>query len=460
MKKFNLYASSVLFTFFIVGCVVGPRFSSPKIDSPPSYIYGDSMNVDTLVGMQWWHSFGDPTLDSLIERAMDSSLNLRQVATRVQQSRLKMLSARAALWPTLALDASASFKGGSNSKPTSGYSASLAIGWDLDFWGRSRLLADAASSTYRATEADYSAVMLSLCAQVATTYFSILQYEQSLNIATSTYASRIESLKLMDSMYFYGMTSGVDLQQAEASAYVARSAVEQYRRAAHQSLLALNVLLSENPTPMLHPPFSRTNVEFPDAPCCIPEGLPSDLLERRPDIIQAYWQYKAAFDQIGVAVANRLPSISIGGSGGIAGAFTGGIVPLAWSTLGSLAMPILNWGTNKRNVEIARQGALAAQLGYRSAMISALSEVEQALVAIRTYELELQSAEQALQASEIAQKLTQELYNSGTVAYLDVLDADRTLFSAQITYAETHQAYLSSFVALYKALGGGYSSTY
>lgn len=446
-----------LTSLFMTGCVVGPKYSAPKLNMPSYYVYGDSLNRDSLVCKTWWRCFGDSTLDSLIQRAVDSSLNLQQAAIKVQQSRLRMLSARAALWPSVALDASASIGGSTGNRPSNAYGVGVSIGWDLDFWGRTRLLYDAQKSTYQATQADYAAVMLSLTAQVATSYFSLLQYEQSMAIASSTYASRMESLKLMDSMYFYGTTSGVDLQQAEASASVARAAVEQYRRAAQQASLSLNILLSENPTVMLHPPYARPNAMFPVPPRYEPEGLPSTLLERRPDVIQAYWQYKAAFDQIGVAVADRLPSISIGGKGGLSGAFSGGVVPLAWSALGSLAAPILNWGTNKRNVEIARQGAQSAMLNYRQTMIAALGEVEQSLVAIRTYRLELDASAAALESSRQAQELTRQLYNSGAVAYLDLLDADRTLFSAQIQYAQTYQSYLASYVSLYQALGGGYT---
>lgn len=326
------------------------------------------------------------------------------------------------------------------------------IAWDIDLWGKIRRQIEAAGASFQATEYEVYAIVQTLAADVATTYFTALSYKEALRIAENTYASRQGSQVLMDSMYKYGYISEVDLSQSRASMATAGATVEQYRRALEQSVLALNLLLGENPTPI-------DIGELPSVELTIPTGIPSALLERRPDVMQAYYGVKQANALIGVAVANRLPSLSLTGDGGFVKTIVDGASsgrPVAWSGAAQIIAPILNWGTLRRNEKIARMQTEQAVIGYEQSMLNAMNEVEQSLVAIDTYGREVSQSAVMVSSSKVAGNLTRELYRSGSASYLDVLDADRTLLSAQLQYVQTVNNRLASYVTLYKALGGGW----
>lgn len=442
----------------MTGCMVGPNFKSPQVKLPSAYIYQDSLSAAEyaaqVVDARWWQSFGDRTLDSLVEVAIKGNRNLAVTLSNIEQARLKAQSARAELLPTLSLAANASASYTYMGKVNQQYSLMPQVQWDLDLFGKIRRMAEAANANYLATEYGYRAALISLVSEVATTYFSLLQYDRSLEIAEATYASRRESMSMMDSMFCYGMSSAVDLEQARASTATAKAAVEQYQRAVRQTALAMNLLLGENPQKVL-----RGKLYDQVADIEIPVGLPSSLLERRPDVMQAYYTVAAANASIGVAVANRLPSISLTGEGGLLASFVRDVSsgkPLAWSATAGLVQPLLNWGNNKRAVKIAQEQTKVATLEYEQSVLSAINEVEQALVAIDTYKRQLNSLHEIVLSSSHAQFLTGELYKSGVASYLDVLDADRTLFNAQTSYTQAVQSYLASYVSLYKALGGGW----
>lgn len=256
----------------------------------------------------------------------------------------------------------------------------------------------------------------------------------------------------MDSMYRYGAISDLEVQQAKASLMAAGTAVDQYTRALSQSTLALNLLMGENPTKLELGTLSPVVLD-------IPVGLPSSLLERRPDVMQAYYGVQQANAMIGVAVANRLPSLSLTGQGGVATTIINDIAtgkPLSWSAAAGIVAPLLNWGTLRRNEKIARIKTEQAVLGYEQAVLKSINQVEQALVAVSTTNDELEQSGQMVESSRKAENLTSQLYRVGEVSYLDQLDADRTLFSAQIQQIELINSQMANYVTLYKALGGGW----
>lgn len=445
-----------LLPILMYSCVVGPNFKSPEVKTPQKYIYDSLTKADTTssITLNWWANFGDTTLSQLIRMAIDSNKNLAIAASKVEQARLKARSAKMENLPKLNFSLGADLDYVYSTKLSQQYSAMIGITWDIDLFGKYARMSEAAINSYFATEYGRRAAQLALSAEVATNYFALLQYKKSYEIASHTYKSRYESLILMDSMYKYGMISLVDLEQARASTMTAKTSQEQYDRAVKQTMLAINLLLSDTPKEV-----AVSDVYDHEIALKVPVGLPSSLLERRPDVMQAYYNAASANANIGVAIANRLPSLSLTGQGGILASLernTTSGMPIGWSAAGSLLQPILNWGNNKRAVDIARQETLAANLNYQQTALNALNETELALVAVDTYNRELMAQKTVLDASLKAKSLTQELYKTGSASYLDLLDADRTLFQAQTLYWQTMQNYLSAYVSLYKALGGGW----
>lgn len=455
MKKLTL----IILPVIMIGCVVGPNFKNPPVETPPKFAYDTLVKADSnaVISIQWWESFGDTILTQLIDTAIKNNKNLAIALSNVEQARLKAKSVKAEMLPTFGINIGASYNYQYNTKLTQQYSAMLSVSWDIDLFGKLKRMSEASQNQYFASEFGRQATQLALTAEVATTYFSLLQYQSNLEISQQTYKTRAESTIMMDSMFFYGAISQVDLEQAKASTQTAKVAVEQYDRAVKQTMLALNLLLGQNPDKF------QTG-QLPDSVKVfeIPVGLPSSLLERRPDVMQAFYLVAAANANIGVAIANRLPSLSLTGQGGLLSIFerdlTSGM-PIGWSATGSLVQPLLNWGNNKRAVEIAREQTKVATLNYQQTALNAINEVEQALIAIDTYKRQLIAAKQLMTSAKTAQYLTKELYTNGSQSYLDLLDADRTLFSAQAQYWETAQNYMSAYVSLYKALGGGWEQS-
>lgn len=435
----------------LTSCAVGPNFKSPEISVPDHFrSVADSSQTGDL--SRWWMRFGDERLNVLEERAIAGNINLASAIKSIEIARLNAATARATALPSIGLSASAGAKYNYDTKIAQSYSVTPTISWDIDLWGKLKRGAEAAGANFTATEYETAAVLQTLTADVAVTYFDALAYQEALAIARDTYTSRSRSTLLMDSMYYYGSISEVDLAQSRASLATAGAAVEQYQRALEQSLLALNLLMGENPTPIELGVLSASTPQ-------IPAGLPSSLLERRPDVQQAYYGVKQANAMIGVAIANRLPSISITADGGLATSIVMDVAtsrPLAWSGAAGVIAPILNWGTLKRAEKVARIQTEQALLAYEQSVIGAINEVEQALVAVSTYERELGESIKMVTSSAKAADLTAALYQSGSSSYLDLLDADRTLLSARMQYVQTVNSLISSHVTLCKALGGGW----
>lgn len=440
----------IILALIATGCV-GPKFRAPVVEVPVAYLNSDNSSTASRLS-EWWRNFNDPVLDSLETTAIANNLNFAVAIRNIDIARMGIASARSAALPSISLSGTAGAKYTYDTKTDRSYSAMPVISWDIDLWGKIRRQTEAAGASYHATEFETAAVLQALTAEVATTYFAALSYKMALDVSRATFDSRLQSNTLMDSMFRYGYISEVDLSQSRASLALAAASVEQYRRAYNQASLSLNLLLGENPKPLTLGSMRQTNMD-------IPAGLPSSLLERRPDVMQSYFGVQQANAMIGVAVANRLPSLSLTGQGGYAETIVKDIStgkPLGWSAAASLIAPILNWGTLRRNEKAARIQTEQAVLGYEQSVLTAINEVEQALVAVRTYNSETVASYQTVVSSQKAAMLTNALYKAGSSSYLDVLDADRTLLSAQLQYAQTLSNQYASYITLYKALGGGW----
>lgn len=450
-----------LTAFLFTGCMVGPKFKSPTVEMPEAYANAAEPAADSTEILKWWAIFDDPALVSLIDTALVNNRNVGIAMSRIEQARLSLRAVRADLYPSLGYGISGDYGtktplGVRPDKPVAGYEIGPSISWELDFFGKVRSAAEASRNELLASDYGMRATLISLIGDVATGYFTLLDYENSLQIAIRTLASRTESLKLMQTSFDAGVISGLDLKQAEIQQATAAAAVPQYERAVRQTRHALAILIGRNPeTPIVTPvPLLSQSI-----PAAIPVGLPSEILKRRPDIMVAYHNLAAQNAQIGVAEAMRYPSIALTGSGGlisneVKSLFTAG--SFMWSAAASITGPIFAFGKNKRNVEIQKAKYDEVQLTYENTVLQALREVEDALVGVSTYRSQMAEYSILVASSADSKSLAMSRYVAGLTGYLDVLDADRTLFDAELQYSQIVRERLNAFVTLYKVLGGGW----
>ena len=438
-------------------CSCVGRFRSPEVEVPANYLYGAEFNPDTVnIGLQWWENFGDTTLNRLVETAIANNRDLQVAYSRIEQARQNIGAVRSQFLPSLSFDAAAKADYTEASGIGQSYSVQPALSWEISLFGTAHHTTEAARAQFFATEWAYRGVMLSLAAEVATTYFSLLQYMNSLRIARETYRLRYESTALIDSLFRYGMYSAVDLQQARSLAAQAAVDIPAYERAVAQTALSLDVLLGRNPQAYRPDPADSLLLTAKRLLPDIPIGLPSALLQRRPDIVEAYYNAMEAHARMGIARAAQFPSLSLTGQGGLFGTTIGEVNNLVWSAAASLTEPIFAFGQKRKNFRMAREENLQAILTYQQTVINAFSDVEKALAAIATYRRQAERYAGLLDAAADIRAMTRQLYLNGLTDYLEVIDAERTYYSSQLDFVSIRAERLQSYVQLYKALGGGW----
>lgn len=445
--------------FILSNCMVGPNFQKVETAAPETYRTMDHAN-DSVNLPDYNTIFKDPILLTLIDSALNNNLDLQMAVSRINEARAYLGMAKADLMPSITLGGNGAFGNTMGSFPTgqsadAWFTASANINWELIFWGKYRRANEAAQAELTATEYGYRAIELSLIAQVANTYYSLLDYKKRLIIAERTLQTRTEFLNIIQQRYDKGIVPEIDLNQAQVQEAYAAAAIPVYTRSIAFTENALSVLIGNNPQEV-NTVSTIDNLIIPDS---IPVGLPSQLLERRPDILEAEQLLKAQNARIGVAQAMRFPSISLTGLFGLAStdlaAFNAGDA-LMGSAGASLFGPIFQFGKNKRRVEVERERTEQMRLNYEKAVLSAFRETEDALVNIHTLEQEIAEIEKQLTASTNASLLSRQRYDGGITSYLEVLDAERTLFQIELYYSELQNRRLTAYTDLYKILGGSW----
>lgn len=309
------YFAIILFAAALASCT--PKLYDAQVEVPENYRFAGDFPQDSVsLPFAWWEIFGDSTLNRLVEHALENNRNLAQAASRIFEARANIAVARAPFLPSVGLNLSAQGNYTEPTGTTQQYTIEPSISWEVPLFGTLRSANRAAKAALYSSEWGYRGVMLSLTAEVATSYFTVLQYTRDLRIARQSYVLRRESAALVDSLARYGMSNGVALQQAMSLVYQAEADIPQYQRAVEQSRLALCVLLGENPSYFGDETFDDAlldNYQVMD----IPVGLPSELLERRPDIMEASFNMDEAAANVGLARSKRFPSITLTGAGGI-----------------------------------------------------------------------------------------------------------------------------------------------
>ncbi|MEO7414476.1 MAG: efflux transporter outer membrane subunit [Opitutaceae bacterium] len=450
---------------------VGPDYVTPLVDAPTAYrdtspetsiAWKTAEPSDRAVRGEWWKLFDDDTLSDLESRALAANQDLRAAAARVDQARAAAGFARSAGWPQVAGNPSLNRERTStttdNVFPNSlanTYRAPLVASWEIDLFGRVRRLSESARAEADATAATLESVRLSLTAEIAGNYFSYRGVERELGLLRDTAALRRRALDLVSARFRSGTAGEFDVVRAETE--LATAEAETAALASRQSALqnALAVLVGE--------PASRFTIAEAGRPLLnpppIPAGLPAELLERRPDIAAAERTLAAANARIGVARAAFFPAISLTGGAGFA---SGEVDRLfnsdsrIWSVGPSLYLPIFQGGRNRANLERSRAAYEESVAQFRQRVLIAFREVQDALTATRFLEEQAAAQDRALTAARRATALAQTRYDAGFVAYLEVIDAQRTSLAVERASAQLAALRLNSSVALIKALGGGW----
>jgi multidrug efflux system outer membrane protein len=488
MRKQSIAAALGAATLLLSGCTVGPKYQRPTIDTPTVYrdteangntqtskqphdpngvpLPGQSnpapSNALSLGDEKWWEVFGDPQLQDLIRTALKQNYDVRIAAERVLESQAQLGITRSQQFPqingqggyTAQRYPSAQF-GGLGSFVTHLGQLGLSSSWNLDFWGQYRNATKAARAQLLASQWAQRGVMDTLILDVATGYFQLRTLDLELEISKRTLDSRQESLKLTQTLEAGGNTSLLDVRQAEELVSAAAANIPDTERQITQEENALQTLLGQNPGPI---PRGLPIDQQPRMPV-VPAGLPSTLIERRPDIRQAEEQLIAANAQIGVAKAEYFPAISLTGQVGTASNALNTLFQdstFAYSYGAAITQPIFNAGRIRSNVHLTEAQEREAVLTYKKTIAQAFQDVSNALIAYQKFREFREQQERFVTASRDALNLSNIRYKGGYSAYLDVLTNQTTLFQGQLTLASAREEEMLSLVQLYNALGGGW----
>lgn len=467
MRKLLLF-SLLMYTMW--SCKSGQNYQGIEVLIPDQYrevdstyqqnfelVKIDTLQVDSLVNIDWFTIFHDPVLDTLIQRAIQNNQDLEIAAENILQAQSALVIQRSQMLPSIGYsgDASRGNFAGFNTIPTQNiFTGFGTVNWELDFWGKYRRLNEAAKANILASQEGFRATQLSLMSTVATSYFQLLEYKLRLQISNETVTLRDSMELIIEERFEKGVIAEIDLNQAQIQSAIAKGSVPLWKRLIRQTENLLSVLVGELPQSIT----TNTGLLDQTLEISIPEGLPSQLLARRPDILIAEQELISSNALVGAAKANRLPNISLTGILGVAGnefnsLGSGGV---AWNLGGSIIGPLINWGALQRQVDIEESRTRQAVLNYERTVLEAFREVENTLIAIESLRDELKAREDHVNAAVRAMFLSQERYNQGVTSYLEYLESQRQAFDSQLNYAGTKQDLLSSYAQLYKALGGGW----
>jgi len=446
------------------GCAVGPDYKRPAVNAPETFRGEASISTNSFAELPWWQVFHDEQLQSFIREALTNNYDLRMAVSRMEQARAQVAEARSQLFPQVDYGAAAGGgkNAGANNQPsptgTEGtvFAGDVQAAWEIDLWGRIRRQTEAARAQYFASREARRDVMISLIAQMAQDYFQLLALDQQLQIACESTNSFGQSLKIFNQRLQGGVASKLETTSAEALLDAAAATVQDLEQQIASQENQLDVLLGRNPGPVV-----RTNISLDmELPPEVPAGLPSALLEQRPDIREAEQQLRAANAEVGVAKANFFPQLDLTGMFGrvspeLATITSGQAV--AWAAAASLAGPIFHGGQLRAQYDQALAARETAALHFQSTVLNAFEEISSELIAQQKLAIARDERRHAVVAFQEAFKIAMERYRMGTSSYYEVLQQQQQLFPAEDTLVQTQLNQLLAVVQLYRALGGGWT---
>ena len=446
-------------------CKLGPDYVRPEVPLPETWREVGAAEAESLANVPWWELFQDPELVSLIEIALVENKDLLIAVERIEEARAFYGFQRADLYPKIDASASAArvrvSREGIPELPSgvdtedSLFAVGATAFWELDFFGRIRRASEAELALVYATEQARRAVVLALVSDVARAYVELRDFDQRLEISRRTLESRVQYVVLARDRFEGGLTSELDLRQAEAEQYRTASLVHDFERLVTLKENELSALLGRNPGAI---PRGRALVEIA-VPGSVPAGLPSELLERRPDVLAAEEELASSTARIGEAKALLYPSIALTGAFGWQSSELGDLLESdaqSWSIGANLLQPIFNAGQNRRRVDVAESRQRQTLYAYERAVLLAFREVEDSLTDLRQSGLRVGTEGERVAAERKVLELAELRYRGGVAAYLEVLDAQRSLFDAELEETAARRDELVALIQLYKALGGGW----
>jgi multidrug efflux system outer membrane protein len=449
----------------LAGCAVGPNYKRPAVNAPVSY--RDSTNqvpTNSLADLPWWGVFKDPVLQDLIRVALTNNYDLRIILTRVDQARALQMQARSQFLPQVGYVGEASRgrnmfldlpipNGG---QTMNGFLGGFGALWEIDMWGRVRRMNEAARANFMATEEGRRTVMLSLVSGVAGAYFELLELDEQLAISKRTRDSYERTFKLFDDQHAAGLASNLELSRAKLALRSVSANIPEIERQIALKENEIDTLLGRNPGPVVR----TSTLLAQEMPMEIPVGLPSTLLERRPDIRAAEQQVRAANAQIGVAIGNFFPRIGLTSFYGGVSSDLNNLLSTsanAWSLAASTAGPLFTGGRLTGQYRQSKAACEEAKLRYQETTLSAFREVADALISHRRFDEEQVEQAEAVIAGREAVAVATDRYKEGRASYYEVLEAQQQLFPAENTLSRIEAGRRLAVVQLYKALGGGWS---
>jgi multidrug efflux system outer membrane protein len=454
------------------GCAVGPNYHRPAVQAPPAF-HGPDQSQETepqtasFADLPWWQVFHDPQLQELIRTALKQNYDLQMAVERVSAARAQLGITRSNQFPQVTLDPV--FSGGKTDQNIKSNIFSLAgdVVFQVDLFGRYRRATEAARAQLIGTQDAQQTVVLTLVSDVASDYFLLRGLDLQLQITKETVRTQEDSVKLTELRLQHGVATTLDVLQARQVLDAANAQIPDLERQIGQTEDAINILLGKYPDNV--PRGQPLGIETPTGwnwsetlPPQLPTGLPSELLEGRPDIREAEQNLAAANANIGVAKAMFFPQISLLGSGGAAfghSQFAGSNIPAplgAGTYAAALSQPIFEGGALRNNLRYAKSQERQALIGYQQTIQRAFGDVSDALIGYDKYHKVRERQEQSVKDLQDSVNVSLMRYRGGTSNYLEVLDSQRSLFSAELTLAEARNNEYQSLVQLYKALGGGW----
>lgn len=477
----------------LTGCASGPDFRPPQPDTPAQWNALDDAQPragsardghappsrlvrEPFDGRQWWSVFHDPVLDGLIGDAEQQNLTLRIAANRIRQARIQRAAAASGLLPSVSANAAGartkfsengasaalggggrSGEGGAASAPANTFQAGFDALWELDLWGKTRRAVEAAdASTAAAVESRHEA-LVSLTAEIARTWFALLGARAQLRVAQDNLATQRRILSLVQSQRQAGLVAETDVLQAQTAIDATEASLPPLEQETERDANALALLLAQPPGALRERLAGRD--ALPDLPPRVPVGLPGDLLRRRPDIRRSESQLHAATARIGVAVAQLFPSVRLGAVGGLQASRLADLTDWASRFLlfgTAISIPVFEGGQLKANIRISEAQAREALLQYRETVLEAYHDADNAMTAYASAQRRMAALSREADAARRGLDLATSRYQSGLAAFLEVLDAQRSLHQAQLQLAQSSVQATTNLVALYKALGGGW----
>ena len=452
---------ALVIAVLLAGCMMGPDYTRPKIDAPPEFRFEPKAVAETA-NTEWWKQYNDPVIEALIAEALANNRNVKIAAANVLQAAGLLTQARSALFPQVGYGG----KGERQKIPDTGFvaiipnfpnpqtscEALLSASWEIDLWGRVRRLSEAALANVLVSDNARNGVILSLVASVAADYIQLRGLDAQLVIAKQTLDTYAQSVRLFELQFKYGQISRMNLAQAQSQYETAAAQIPLIESQIAQMENALSILLARNPGPIARG-RSIDELVMPT----VPAGVPSSLVERRPDLMQSEQQLIAANAQIGAAKALYFPTISLTGAFGASSSELSDLFKgpaRVWSYAGQVTGPIFTFGLVSGQVAQAEAAQEAALQNYQQTIQNAFADVDNVLVANQKLSEQLAAQQKLVTALKTYERLATLQYNGGYAPYSTVLQAQQSLFPAELTLANVRASVLASSVNIYKAMGG------